>query len=254
VNFINGVMLHACCPYCLKLKRDPPSWRPADDARKAATSAGGKKGAGVAQGAPKGNHDGQVRVCTCRFGFGDECYKGECRAVRTEGKPARTAPGFTTRAERMTEYAPPRDHPRLVGGMQLVARFWGANFDTQWIVGPTTDLPAAIVTDGSAPFLTTLRAYMDRQVADHAAHVATGATTVSEYTAAREARAARSYKDLDSHEGKLCDYITSYIGKDEMSASGAVDLLKELVMKAPGSTTFASLAMQMQMKILKNRQ
>lgn len=254
MNFINGVMLHACCPYCLKLKRDPPSWRPADDARKAATSAGGKKGAGVAQGAPKGNHDGQVRVCTCRFGFGDECYKGECRAVRTEGKPARTAPGFTTRAERMTEYAPPRDHPRLVGGMQLVARFWGANFDTQWIVGPTTDLPAAIVTDGSAPFLTTLRAYMDRQVADHAAHVATGATTVSEYTAAREARAARSYKDLDSHEGKLCDYITSYIGKDEMSASGAVDLLKELVMKAPGSTTFASLAMQMQMKILKNRQ
>ena len=262
VNFANGVLLHSCCPYCLKLKRDPPSWRPVDDARKASTSAGGKKGAGVEEGAPKGKTDGQVRVMQCRFGFGDECYKGECRAVRTEGKPARTAPGFTTRAERMTEYAPPRDHPRLVGGMQVVARYWGANYDSQWVVGPTTDLPAAIVTDGSAPFLTTLRDYMARQEADHLAHsqaagagaATPGASTVSEYTSVREARAARSYKDLDSHESKLCDYITSYIGKDEMSASGAVDLLKDLVMEAPGSTTFASLAMQMQMKILKNRQ
>ena len=58
MNFINGVMLHACCPYCLKLKRDPPSWRPADDAHKASTSAGGKKGVGVEEGAPKGRTEG----------------------------------------------------------------------------------------------------------------------------------------------------------------------------------------------------
>jgi hypothetical protein len=144
-----------------------------------------------------------------------------------------------------TRFAPARDHPRAVAGMwALFGRAWGANFDTQWMAAPTHDLPAVIQTDAAdaAAFWDSLNSYFRVLEQNPAVKDAT-----------LEIRKARAYTDLNGYLEDVTDYVAGYICKDAVSVDDVGAIFEDLVRNCEDGTSFQSLAMQMQMRVLKSR-
>jgi len=105
------------------------------------------------------------------------------------------------------------------------------------------DLPARIQTDktDAAAFWSSLDGYLKMLQGNSGFKDAT-----------LEIRKARGYTDLNGYLEVVSDYIAGYICKDAVSVDDAGDIFEDLVRNAEDGTSFQSLAMQMQMRVLKS--
>ena len=139
-------------------------------------------------------------------------------------------------------YAPPQGHPRRHRGLRMVGKFWKGNTDTSVLLAPTPRTTLDGIRTGES-FLDSLEEYC---------------STLDESPVAqkrlREMRAQRQYFSVSGYTNILVDYVTGYINKAEISADGAVDLMRSIVDNAEDGTSFKSLAMRLQMRMTKARE
>jgi hypothetical protein len=215
-----------------------------------ACSCGAKSGPKAKKKKPK---DARLRKKECRFGFGVE--NKVQKKTRTSGLPAHNKPRLSS-SKPMTKFEPPRDHPRAVPGMRVVGRGWGSNSDTQLIVAPKQDLPAAIrirertdassMDDADRLFMASLNDYcngIDRK--DNGPETA--------FHKMQELRKQRGYMDKQSYTDAVENYLSEYICKEETSMDDITNLFANIVKCADPGTSFRTLALQLQMKMLKRK-
>jgi hypothetical protein len=216
----NMVELHRCTDYCLKPSR-PARYRARSEQQ-------------VVDGSSHGE-----RILSCRFDFGDEALGVP---TRTHGKPVCMIPRLVSRPGRMSMYAPPQGHPRRHRGLRMVGKFWKGNTDTSVLLAPTPRTTLDGIHTGES-FLDSLEAYCSTLDVSPSAHAKL-----------REMRAQRPYFSCTGYTDILIDYVTGYINKAEVSADGAVDLMRKVVDEAQDGTSFKALAMRMQMRLTKARE
>jgi len=235
VQFVNCVLIHSCSSYCLRSSK-----------RKRASM----------------DSDGSISrdpVYECRFHYG---FENQGVVARTDGKAAHHVAMLETHSG-VTTFAPSRDHPRIVAGPAKISRIYAGiniltfnkqttrtkccicigNFDMQAIISPTDDIPDAM-KDGNGTVIENIVAYLeDNPLGDDDGSII------------KEIRDNRSMLNRDEYACRVCDYVVAYACKGEISATGAVGLFKE-ILHSPNlsdNTSFQSLALRLNMKVLKSR-
>ena len=258
IQFVNAVGVHSCTDYCLRLTNPALFYTcPCDMQGKLQTgtpcscgdgvgSASAKKGSGSGSasakkgsGSAKKTKDTRLRKKECRFGYGIE---NKIQKTRTNGIPAHNKARLTS-SKTMTKFEPPRDHPRAVPGMRVVGRGWGANSDTQLIVAPKEDLPAEIEISSTPQFMKSLDEYCNVMNAQSGPE--------SDFAKMKALRKQRGYMDKQGYTDAVENYLAEYICKEEASMGDITKLFTDIVRKASPGTPFRTLALQLQIKMLK---
>ena len=114
----------------------------------------------------------------------------------------------------------------------------------QAIISPTCDIPDAM-SNGSGTVIDNIVSYLE----------ANPLGDDDDGNIIKDIRSKRSLCNRDEYACRVCDYVVAYACKGEISATGAVELFKEIV-ESPNlsdNTSFQSLALRLNMKVLKSR-